>query len=89
MTSKVVNCKQKEQTTSKKERNRLKAIGIMAYILAEFSDKYKNGNEISSKGIKDDILVWAEEHGIDPIGLSIFERVLADGLQYIKDKITS
>lgn len=78
-----------EQKPSKKERNRLKAIGIMANMLAESSNKYRNGSNTNAKNIKDDILLWAEKNGIDDYGLKIIERDISAGVEYVEGIISN
>ncbi len=73
---------------SKKVRNKYKAIGVLAHMFAEQTGEHWNGDKINAKKIKDDMLVWAGNHGIDEFGLKSIERDISESIKYIDKQVT-
>ena len=75
------------ETLSKVERNRLKTIGILVHMLADVSREFKRKESISAKVIREKIVEFAENFGIDEFGLKTIDRDISQAVKYLKDTV--
>jgi hypothetical protein len=62
------------------EMNTLKALAVMAWLLAENSSQYKKGNKPNCSAIKNALLNRATDAGMDTKGIASLEKKIATAL---------
>lgn len=72
------------KSSVREDNNKTKSNGLMALLLAKRSGRYKYGDKVSAKKIKEDILEIASELDVDRDGLKSLDRDIAEGLKLLE-----